>query len=143
MSVFKEAGVSAVTVAPSTSVMEALSLMKEREVDTLFVVEEGVLHGAFTQRDVAFRVLLDRLDPETTSVGQVMTSPAIQISASATVATALHVMADHRVSQLPVVDKGVILGMVTLRDILREQTVDLTRELDSLIAYQSADGIGG
>jgi CBS domain-containing protein len=144
MSILKHAGVSAVSVAPSTSVMGALALMKEKDVDTLFVVEKGVLRGAFTQRDVSLRVVLDRLDPETTAVGTVMTSPAIEIAASATVADALVAMAGHRISQVPIVDEvGTIIGMVTLRDIFREQTVDLTLELDSLIAYHSADGIGG
>ena len=144
MSILKKAGVSAVTVDPSTSVMRAILLMKGEEVDTLFVVEEGALLGAFTQRDLAFRVVLGRRDPETTTVREVMTSPAITLAANATVADALRVMAEHRVPQLPVVDEQrSIKGMVTLRDIFREQTVDLTQELDSLVAYQSADGIGG
>ena len=144
MSILKKAGVSAVTVDPSTSVMRAILLMKEEEADTLFVVEEGALLGAFTQRDLAFRVVLGRRDPETTTVREVMTSPAITLAANATVADALRVMAEHRVPQLPVVDEQrSIKGMVTLRDIFREQTVDLTQELDSLVAYQSADGIGG
>lgn len=144
MSILNKAGVSAVSVEPSTSVMRAISVMKERNVDTLFVVEGGVLIGAFTQRDVAFRIVLGRRDSDATTVGQVMTSPAITLATNATVADALRVMAEHRVPQLPIVDdQGSIKGMVTLRDIFREQAVDLTQELDSLIAYQSADGIGG
>jgi CBS domain-containing protein len=144
MSILSKAGVSAVTVAPSTAVMEAVGLMKKEGVDTLFVVEEETLLGAFTQRDLAFRVVLARRDAETTTVREVMTAPAITLTANATVADALRVMGEHRVPQLPVVDKqGAIKGMVTLRDIFREQAVDLNEELDSLIAYHSADGIGG
>ena len=144
MSILKQAGVSAISVDLSTSVMRAIALMKEEEVDTLFVVKEGVLLGAFTQRDVTFRVVLDRRDPETTTVGEVMTSPAITLAANATIADAIRLMAEHRVPQVPIVDdRKSIKGMVTLRDIFREQTAALTQELDSLIAYQSADGIGG
>ena len=105
---------------------------------------KGALLGAFTQRDLAFRVVLERRDPEGTTVREVMTSPAITVAANATIADAIGVMAEHGVPQLPIVDKhGVIKGMVTLRDIFREQKIDLTAELDSLIAYHSADGIGG
>ncbi len=144
MSILSKAGVSAVTVGPSTSVLRAVGSMKEGGVDTLFVVEEGALRGAFTQRDLAFRVVLDRRDPEVTTVGEVMTSPAIEVGAHATIADAVGVMAEHGVSQLPIVgENGVIKGMVTLRDIFREQKIDLTAELDSLSAYHSADGIGG
>jgi CBS domain-containing protein len=144
MSILRKAGVSAVTVDPSTSVFRAVESMKERGVDALFVVEEGALLGAFTQRDLAFRVVLDRRDPEVTTVGEVMTSPAIKVGAHATIADAVGVMAEHGVPQLPIVDEqGAIKGMVTLRDIFREQKIDLTAELDSLSAYHSADGIGG
>ena len=144
MSILRKAGVSAVTVEPSTSVLRAVEIMKEGGVDTLFVVEEGALCGAFTQRDLAFRVVLDGRDPKETVVGEVMTSPAIIVAASATIADAVLVMAEHGVSQLPIVDEhGDINGMVTLRDIFREQKIDLTAELDSLSAYYSADGIGG
>lgn len=144
MSILKKAGVAAVSVEPAMSVMDAIRLMKSGEVDTLFVVEKSTLLGAFTQRDLTFRVVLERRDPETTTVREVMTSPAITLPAGATVADALGVMAEHRVPQLPIVDaRGAIKGMVTLRDIYREENIDLNAELDSLIAYHSADGIGG
>ena len=143
MKILNKAGVPATTVEPATSVMRAILLMQQEEVDTLFVVEKDVLLGAFSQRDVAFRVVLRRQDPETTAVRDVMTSPAITLAANASPAEALRVMATHRVHQLPIVDEGSIKGMVTLRGILREQTVDLKEELDSLEAYHSADGIGG
>jgi len=144
MNILRKAGVSAVTVEPSTPVLRAVRFMKEGGVDTLFVVEKGALIGAFTQRDLAFRVVLGRRDPEGTTVGEAMTSPAIKVAANATIADAVGVMTEHGVSQLPIVDEhGVIKGMVTLRDIFREQKIDLTAELDSLSAYHSADGIGG
>jgi CBS domain-containing protein len=144
MSILKKAGVSAVSVEPSTSVLRAVEIMQEGGVDTLFVVEKGTLRGAFTQRDLAFRVVLGGRDPGATTVGEVMTSPAIIVAANATIADAVLVMAEHGVSQLPILDEhGAIIGMVTLRDIFREQKIDLTAELDSLSAYHSADGIGG
>jgi CBS domain-containing protein len=143
MSVLSKAGVPAVTVRPGTSVMRAVELMQEKEVDTLFVVENDVLLGAFTQRDLAFRVVLGKRDPEKIDVRDVMTSPAITLTSNATVADALRLMAAHRISQLPVMDQGLIKGMITLRDVFHDQTIDLNEELDSLVAYHTADGIGG
>jgi CBS domain-containing protein len=144
VSILKKAGVAAVTVEPATSVMDAVKLMKNGGVDTLFVIDQDALLGAFTQRDLAFRVVLGRRDPETTTVREVMTSPAITLRERATVADALGVMAEHRVPQLPIVDeRGAIKGMVTLRDIYREDNIDLNAELDSMLAYHTADGIGG
>jgi CBS domain-containing protein len=102
VSILKKAGVAAVTVEPATSVMDAVKLMKNGGVDTLFVIDQDALLGAFTQRDLAFRVVLGRRDPETTTVREVMSSPAITLRERATVADALEVMAEHRVPQLPI-----------------------------------------
>ena len=144
MGILRRAGVEAISVGRGTSVMDALAVMREGSVDTVFVVEHGVVVGAFTHRDLAVRVVLGRRDPDSTPVGEVMTSPAITLPTGATVADALDTMAVNGVPQLPVVtSEGVITGMVGLRDIYREQNIDLNAEIDSIIAYHAADGIGG
>lgn len=143
MNILKVARVPAVTIAPSASVTESILLMQREGVGALFVAEKSQLRGAFSERDIALRVVLRRRNPDTTCVGDVMTSPAVSVSGSATVAEALRVMAAHGVRRLAVVRNGSITGMVSLRHMLREQAVDLTDEMDSLVAGLCADGIGG
>ena len=143
MNILKLARIPAVTIKPSASVMQSILLMQQERVGALFVVEHGKLLGALSERDIVFRVVLRRRDPETTSVRKVMTSPAVSLAADATVAEAIRVMATHGVRRLPIVSDGSVKGMVSLRHMLRERALDLTEEMDSLVAELCADGIGG
>ena len=143
MSILNRARVPAVTIDPFASVKRGILLMQQEKVGALFVVENDKLLGAFTERDIAFRVLLPQRDPEATYIRDVMTSPAWTLSKEATVHDAIKVMVEHRVRHLPIVSQGAVKGMVSLRHMLRERALDLTQELDSIVAQTCADGIGG
>ena len=143
MSILSLALVPAVTIERSASVTQGILLMQQEKMGALFVVENDQLQGVLTERDVMVRVALHRRDPATTSIGDVMTSPAWTLSTDATVGEAIGMMAAHRVRHLPIVSQGSVKGMVSLRHMLREQTLDLTQKLDSIVAESCADGIGG
>lgn len=134
---------TAITVDSSSSVVRGIRLMQKEKVGILFVVEDGNLVGALSERDIAVRVVLRRRNPRTTAVKDVMTSPPVVLAASATVREAVHLMAKHRVRHLPVVSNGSIKGMVCRRHMLRERASDLSQKMDSMVAGFCADGIGG
>ena len=143
MSILRLALVPAVTIQQGASVTQGILLMEQEKVGALFVVENDQLRGVLTERDVMVRVALHRLDPASTRIGDVMTSPAWALSTDATVGDAIGMMAAHRVRHLPIVSQGSVKGMVSLRHMLREQALDLTQKLDSIVAESCADGIGG
>ena len=143
MSILRLALVPAVTIQQGASVTKGILLMEQEKVGALFVVENDQLRGVLTERDVMVRVALHRLDPTSTRVGDVMTSPAWALSTDATVGDAIGMMAAHQVRHLPIVSQGSVKGMVSLRHMLREQALDLTQKLDSIVAESCADGIGG
>ena len=72
-SLLKLASVRAARVDSSATVMEAIDAMSKAAVGAVLVLEGDVLKGVFTERDVMLRVALSNLDPETTSMGDVMT----------------------------------------------------------------------
>ena len=143
MSLLNIARVPAVTIKPSASVKRGILLMQQEKVGALFVVEDDKLLGAFTERDVAFRVVLRRRDQEATFIRDVMTSPAWSLSERATVNFAIDVMVARHVRHLPILKNGTVEGMVSLRHMLRERALDLTEKLDSIVAETCADSIGG
>ena len=143
MSILRLALVPAVTIEPSASVTQGILLMQEEKIGALFVAENSQLRGVLTERDVMVRVALPRRDPATTRISEVMTSPAWTLPTDATVGDAIRMMVTHRVRHLPIVSHGSVKGMVSLRHMLREQTLDLTQKLDSIVAESCADGIGG
>ena len=67
------AGRPSVTVSRDATVVDAARHMKQRNVGSVLVLDDGRLAGIFTERDALFRVLAAARDPATTTLGEVMT----------------------------------------------------------------------
>jgi CBS domain-containing protein len=144
MGLLKIAQVPPPVVAPGVSVLEAVEVMAERGVGAVGVVEEGMLRGIFTERDVMLRVVLKERDPKTTLVRDVMTSPAQTITEDTTEEDALVHMLERHVRHFPIVAKdGSLKAMLSIRNVLEHRVDELARELHSLDQYLLNDGPGG
>jgi len=133
-----------VTVSVGASVMDAVRTMHEEHIGAVAVVDNDRLAGIFSERDLMYRVVLERQDPHQTRVGDVMTSPVITIPRSLTADDALKLMDEKQIRHLPVVNiDGKLVGMLSVRSLLHEKVQELTDQLDSLEAYFTADGAGG
>ncbi|MBW6456223.1 MAG: CBS domain-containing protein [Trueperaceae bacterium] len=116
------------TVPPSTPVMEAMQLLREAGYRRLPVVKDGKLLGIVTDRDLKeatpskatslsiyeLNYLLSKL-----TLKDVMRTPVVTIGPDEAIEQAALTMEEHRVSGLPVVDKGAIVGILTITDLLR------------------------
>jgi CBS domain-containing protein len=108
-----------VTVAPNSSVIEAVRAMKQRRIGALMVVEGSRLVGILSERDVVFRVVADGLDAQSTRVADVMTRNPETIQPDKPFGHALHIMYEGGFRHVPVVDAdGRAVGMVSARDAL-------------------------
>jgi CBS domain-containing protein len=133
-----------VTVAPNTTVLEAVLMMDREGIGAVAVVDHGNLVGIFSERDVMLRVVLARRNPEQTEIRAVMSSPVETIRRDSLADDALKMMLEKHIRHLPVIDSaGMPVGMLSIRNLLHEKVADLTDQLDSLEAYFSADGVGG
>ena len=119
---------SPVTVAPASTLADALRLTREHRVRHLPVVDGGTLVGIVSDRDIrlAMPSPLTVADAdraaflERTPVGEIMTRDVFTVGPYDTVEDAAQQLCRHRVGALPVVDAtGTLLGIVTETDILR------------------------
>ncbi len=108
-------------VARDHSVLDAAKEMNARRVGSLVVIEGDSVVGIFTERDVLSRVVAARRDPETTSVGQVMTAPVAVCHPETTLEECRGVMTNRRIRHLPVVADGRLVGIITSGDILAQE----------------------
>jgi CBS domain-containing protein len=144
MDLLKVADVPATTVAQNATVLEAINVMVKNRVGAVAIVEQGLLKGIFTERDVMIRVVQARRKPETTRMSEVMTSPVQTIPANTSIDDALANMLEQHIRHLPITDAtGRILGMLSIRNLLQRRVEDLSHELEAVDAYLTADGIGG
>ena len=133
-----------VTISRTATVQDAIQAMAGAKVGSVAVVDENVLEGIFSERDVMLRVVAEGRDPKTTTVEEVMTSPVQTIQKRTTGEQALRIMVQNHIRHLPVVDEtGKVQAMVSMRSLLEERIKELHQQLDSLESYITADGIGG
>lgn len=105
-------------VAPDATVVEAAGFMKQARVGAILVMRDRQLAGIFTERDAVFRVLADKRDPGTTTVGEVMTAEVVSVAPDDDITHALRLMRDIGFRHLPVVEDGEVIGIISTRDII-------------------------
>ena len=118
-----------VSAPSSMSVREAAALMKQRRIGAIMVLEGGLLVGVFTERDALNRVVAEGRDPQITTLADVMTTNPQTVSPAASFATALGLMHDGRFRNVPVVENGVPIGMVSARDAMGPELESFVYEM--------------
>lgn len=134
-------GRALVTATKDMTVRVACRLMTEKKIGALLVVENARIAGIFTERDVLNKVMSAGLDPDATCLDQVMASDPQTISIDKPLAYALYMMAEGGFRHVPVVDQnGAPVGMVSARDALGQDMVDLEREMKHLQELETSIG---
>jgi CBS domain-containing protein len=112
--------------------------MADWNVGAIAVVDGDKLVGVFSERDIMMRVVAAGLDPDGTTVANVMTRELIVGDPAEDVPVALQKMHSVNCRHLPVVKSGHLVGMISLRDLLQVEG-DATREranfLNELVTY--------
>ena len=121
-----------VFASPQQSVRDAARLMGSEHVGALPVVEDGRLVGIFTERDALCRVLANSLDPGVTSVGEVMTRNPQTIGPDRPLGHALIRMQEGGFRHLPVLEGGCLLGVVSARDALGPELIQLSDQMEEM-----------
>jgi CBS domain-containing protein len=145
MSLLEFCDPQAATVPVEGTVADAIRVMLDRRVGAVGVIDSaGRVAGIFTERDVLRKMALQRPDPQTTPVRDMMTTPVEMATLATGPGEALAIMVERHFRHLPVVDNdGKLLGMLSIRNLLQSRIDELTQQLDSLEQYVSNDGPGG
>ncbi len=137
---------SPLTITADATVVEAAKTMREKEVGSLVVLEDGRPTGIVTERDVVTKVAASDRPASQTTVREIMTSPLVAVHPHQEVAEAARVMASRKIRRLPVIKEGKLVGMLTENDIIRiwPQLIEVTREWDRAgLESEFAKGIEG
>ncbi len=108
-----------VEVAPLDSVAEVITTMRQANQGCALVVEDGRLAGLFNERHVLTRVLRPGRDPAATPIHEVMSTEPLQLSPEDPPAFAVHCLVAYGFRHLPVVDGEQLLGVISVRNILK------------------------
>ena len=108
-----------ISVAPATTVFEALQRMAEHNVGAVLVMSGGRLVGIFTERDYARKVALRGLNSKYTLIGELMTGKLVTVNQSWTADQCMALMTEHHIRHLPVVEGDAVVGVVSIGDAVK------------------------
>jgi CBS domain-containing protein len=127
-------GSSVFSVRPDATVYEALELMAEKNIGAVIVTDEaGKLHGIFSERDYARKMMIKGRDSQTTKVGEIMTTRIVSVNPETRLHDCMSLMTEKRIRHLPVLVGEKLMGVVSIGDVVKS----LLTEADYVISQQA------
>ena len=123
------------TTSKGATVLEVLELMKEKGIGSLVVLDGEQVVGIFTERDYARKVGPGRMKPEETRVEEVMTRDLITVTPNQTVRECMVLMTNNHIRHLPVMDKGRLVGIISIGDVVKDVIEELEFLVEQLTKY--------
>lgn len=124
-----------VHVTPETPVLEVIRLMAEHGIGSVLVMRDGQLLGIATERDYARKVILKGRSSQSTAVSEIMSSPVQTIAPDKAIQSCMRMVTERRIRHLPVVEDGVVIGLVSIGDLLKTLIEDQQHEIEQLQQY--------
>jgi signal-transduction protein with cAMP-binding, CBS, and nucleotidyltransferase domain len=106
------------SIGPQRTAYEALQLMAEKDVGALLVMDHDEVVGVFSERDYARKVILKGKSSKSTFVAELMSTPVFYIEPDKTIEDCMALMTAKRMRHLPVIEKGALLGLVSIGDVV-------------------------
>jgi CBS domain-containing protein len=111
------------TIPSDAPLLAAAQLMREKRIGSLLTIEAGEIVGIVTERDLVRKGLTSNRDASRTHVSAVMSCPLFSIDVNRTIRDASKVMAEQGVRHLTVTENGKIVGVLSVRDLVKMVSV--------------------
>jgi CBS domain-containing protein len=123
------------TVGPETPVLEAIQVMADKHIGALPVMRDDELVGIVSERDYARKVILLGRSSAETPVWQIMTSDVVTVSPEDMVHRCMEIMTERRIRHLPVIEKGKLIGIISIGDLVKAVIEEQQQTITQLERY--------
>ncbi len=123
------------TITPTATVFEGVKLMAEKNIGALVVVEGGKVVGMITERDYARTIVLMARSSKTTAVRDIMMTPVIYMLPDQTSEECMALMTERRLRHVPVIDKGKLIGVISIGDLIKDVIAEQKFTIQQLQHY--------
>ena len=128
------------SISPGATVFEAISLMAKHNIGALLVMNEGSVDGIVSERDCIRKVELEGKRSKDTPVSTIMTSKLITVDCNQPLEECMALMLDKNIRHLPVFDGAKLVGLLSVRDVLKEVVDVQQMMLSELERYITGGG---
>jgi CBS domain-containing protein len=108
------------SVTPHAMVYEALSVMAEKNIGAVLVIDNGVLVGILSERDYARKIILKGKRSVDTLVWEIMTPDVIFVNPEQNLEECMALMTEKRIRHLPVFSGDQLVGLISIGDVVKE-----------------------
>jgi CBS domain-containing protein len=121
-----------ISIAPDATVLAAITLMSEKNIGALPVMDGETLVGILSERDYARKVLLMGRSSNETLVRDIMTDKVITVNLNSTTKECIDLMTEKQLRHLPVVENGHVTGVVSIGDVVKLIISEQTTKINNL-----------
>lgn len=106
------------SVSPDSTVFQAIELMAHKNIGALPVIQNGKLLGMFSERDYTRKVALKGKSSKSTFVREIISTPVISVAPHCSIDECMHLMTQHRIRHLPVLQNDELIGIISIGDLV-------------------------
>jgi len=136
----KQKGREVWSIAPDSTVYDALRVLAEKNIGALLVIEAGRPVGIFSERDYARQVILKGKSSKDTPVREVMTSKVVFVRPEQSIEECMALMTDKRFRHLPILEEGALVGILSIGDVVKAVISEKDFLIEQLANYISSGG---
>ncbi len=125
------------SVLSTITVYEALGVMSEKNIGAILIIEKGVLKGILSERDYARKIALKAKSSKKTFVHEIMEEDVVTVKPTDSLDYCMELMDTKRVRHLPVIENEIIIGIISISDVVKaiiEMQKATIKHLDSYIS---------
>ena len=108
-----------ITIQYNSTLQEAARVMRDKKIGSLLVEKDGDIIGIFSETDVVRRAVANGLDAKEVTIKTLITAPIISLDINSEPEEANDLMRDKGIRHLPLTENGKIVGIISVRDLLR------------------------
>ncbi len=139
--ILKHKGHRVTTVDPSATIAEVTTILTEHRIGAVLVVDDAThLLGIVSERDIVRALAANGAGGLAMTAGQLMTKALRFAEPGTTEQEAMAMMTEGRFRHLPVVDRGELVGLVSIGDVVKSLITQREQEVESLVAYVAGSG---
>jgi CBS domain-containing protein len=129
-------------VSPTDTVYHALEVMAKANIGAVLVCDNNQIVGIFTERDYARKIILMGRTSLETHIEEIMTKDMVTVNPEASLEECMAMMTKYRIRHLPVMERGRLVGMISMRDVVDTLITSKDNLIADLENYITGKGYG-